>query len=126
MSGQSYWAIKEGIFQSAEFLIEVQIAPEFFTRWGDKSTALKFHSKRDAEWAIRSLNLRNARAVEISNAARELKMRREVYPRSVARGTMTQAQADYLTSVQECTPSDAHSRQAGGRVRGAIYGSQLR
>lgn len=71
-------------------------------------------------------NPKHSLSEQAADAARELKMRREVYPRSVARGTMTQAQADYLTSVQECTPSDAHSRQAGGRVRGAIYGSQLR
>lgn len=64
MSDQK-WAIKQGMFQFAEFLVELQIAPEFFIRWGEKHAALRFHSKRDAEWAIRALNLRNARAVEV-------------------------------------------------------------
>ena len=48
-------------------------------------------------------NPKHSLSEQAADAARELKMRREVYPRSVARGTMTQAQADYLTSVQECT-----------------------
>jgi hypothetical protein len=48
-------------------------------------------------------NPKHSLSEQFADAERELKMRREVYSRSVARGTMTQAQADYLTSVQQCT-----------------------
>lgn len=37
----------------------------------------------------------------LANAEREAKMRRQVYPSRVAKGTMKQGEADYLMSVQE-------------------------